>query len=216
MPSNFRFIVAVFLLAGTALLLRSRNVDEIVPSRQRFASFPRHLGTWVGSDIDIPPDDLKTLGPGDFLIRDYRNSAADDTTGVGLFMAYFPSQRMGDTIHSPQNCLPGSGWLPVRSSRIEIAVPGHEPFLANRFVIAKGDQRGLAIYWYWAHGRGVASEYWAKFYLVRDSIRFHRSDGSLIRVTTQLRQHESASDAQGRLLSFLKTTLPAMDAYIPR
>jgi len=130
-------------------------------------------------------------------------------------VAYFPSQRAGDTLHSPQNCLPGAGWLPVDSSRIEIALPGRESFLVNRFVIAKGAQRGLALYWYWAHGRAVASEYWAKFYLVEDAIRLNRSDGSLIRVTTELRRHESAADAQRRLVSLLEVVFPTIEAYIP-
>jgi EpsI family protein len=103
----------------------------------------------------------------------------------------------------------------VDSSRIKIDLPGHEPFLVNRFVIAKGAQRGLALYWYWAHGRAVASEYWAKFYLVKDSVRLRRSDGSLIRVTTELKPHESTADAQGRLLSLLKVVFPAIEAYMP-
>ena len=216
MPSNSRFVVAVLLLASTALFLHARNRDEIVAAREKFASFPQHLGDWVGSDVNIAPDVLETLGPGDFLLRDYRNAAAEGDAPVGLFMAYFPSQRFGDTIHSPQNCLPGAGWQPVRSSRIEITLPGRERVPANRYIVAKGNQRGLVLYWYWAHGRGIASEYWAKFYLVKDSMRLHRSDGSLIRVTTELRQHESAAQAQQRLLSFLRNVFPVMEAYVPR
>lgn len=212
--TSYRFALATILLAGTALFLHGRNGAEIVPPHETFASFPYHLGTWAGSDINIAPDVLEVLGPGDFLTRVYRDAAADDAA-VDLLVAYFPSQRTGDTLHSPQNCLPGAGWLPVDSSRIKIDLPGHEPFLVNRFVIAKGAQRGLALYWYWAHGRAVASEYWAKFYLVKDSVRLRRSDGSLIRVTTELKPHESTADAQGRLLSLLKVVFPAIEAYIP-
>ncbi len=214
MVTSFRFALATILLAGTAFFLQVRNKAEIVPPHENFASFPHRLGTWVGSDVNIAPDVLEVLGPGDFLTRFYQDAAGDDA-GVDLFVAYFPSQRAGDTLHSPQNCLPGAGWLPVDSSRIKIALPGHEPFLVNRFVIAKGAQRGLALYWYWAHGRAVASEYWAKFYLVKDSIRLRRSDGSLIRVTTELNPHESTADAQGRLLSLLKVVFPTIEAYIP-
>jgi len=212
--STFRFAVACVLLAGAGSFLQVRNKAEIVPPHETFASFPYRVGTWAGRDISITPDVLEVLGPGDFLTRVYRDAAADDA-GVELLVAYFPSQRTGDTLHSPQNCLPGAGWLPVDSSRIQIALPGHEPFLVNRFVIGKGARRGLAIYWYWAHGRAVASEYWAKFYLVKDSIRLRRSDGSLIRVTTELEPHESIADAQDRLLSLLKVVFPTIEAYIP-
>ena len=33
------------------------------------------------------------------------------------------------------------------------------------------------LYWFQAHGRVVASEWWAKYYLIYDSIRLNRSDG---------------------------------------
>jgi EpsI family protein len=186
-----------------------------VPSRESFAYFPYQLGTWVGSEASIAPGVLQTLGPGDSLTRNFRDTAADNID-VNVFVAYFASQRTGDTLHSPKNCLPGSGWAPVESSRIEIVMPGRKPFLVNRYLIAKGSQRGLALYWYWAHGRAVASEYWAKFYLVEDSIRLNRSDGSLIRIATELGQHENARDAERRLLSLLKVVYPALESYVPQ
>jgi len=197
------------------LFLQVRSKGEIVPAREKFSSFPHHVANWVGSDVDVPSDTLQALGPGDFLARDYRDTSGTQA-GVNLFVAYFPSQRAGDTIHSPKNCFPGSGWQSLHSGRIEIALPGRAPFLANRYLIAKGSQRGLSIYWYWAHGRAVPSEYWAKYYLVRDALRLNRSDGALIRVTTELGPHEDPADAQQRLLSLLNAVVPALEPYIPR
>ena len=215
MTSKLRFASVVALLLATALFLEARNGGEIVPARESFRSFPNRFGTWLGNDVKIDQDVRETLGDGDFLARDYRDGTAGNE-GVDLFIAYFPSQRAGDTIHSPKNCLPGAGWVPASSSRIKIALPGHDNLLVNRYVIEKGNQRALALYWYWAHGRAVASEYWAKFYLIEDSIRLNRSDGSLIRVTTELGPHESLASAQNRLLSLLKVVFPAVDTYIPR
>ena len=97
----------------------------------------------------LAPGDV--LGAGDFLLRVYQDSSRRQPY-VDLFLAYFPSQRTGDTIHSPKHCLPGSGWLPVESSRVTLALPGHSPFLANRYVIAKGTDRQLVLYWYLAPG----------------------------------------------------------------
>jgi EpsI family protein len=86
----------------------------------------------------------------------------------------------------------------------------------NRYVIAKGDERQVVLYWYWAHDRALASEYWAKFYLVADSIRLNRSDGSLVRVITPLPRGETVEAAQQRLLSFTRNVVPQLDRYIPR
>ena len=160
----------------------------------------------------IEPDVQAVLKADDVLSRWYTTSAA----GANLFIAYFPSQRTGDTIHSPKHCLPGSGWLPVESSRVTLSLPGHSPFPANRYVIAKGDSRQLVLYWYWAHDRAVASEYWAKIYLVTDSIRMNRSDGSLVRLTTQMTPGESVDAALARLHPFAGQVVPLLNQYIPQ
>ncbi|MGH9528499.1 MAG: exosortase C-terminal domain/associated protein EpsI [Terriglobales bacterium] len=215
MRPNFRFAIAATVLIAAGILLHARSSDEVLPPHRPIETFPSHLKNWQGTDLKIPQDSLDVLGPGQFLLRDYQNES-QDIPDVSLFVAFFPSQRAGDTIHSPKNCLPGSGWYPLESSRMKLSLPGHEPFPVNRYVIAKGTERQLVLYWYWAHDRGVASEYWAKFYLISDSIRMHRSDGSLVRVTTEILPDEPEEHAQQRLLSFSENIVPLLDQYIPR
>lgn len=214
MKIHWRFIIAVALLAGTALLLEGRNGSEIIAARRPLGSFPRSFDGWTGTDIPIDEDVLAVLGPGDFLLRDYQDPSR--RADLSLFIAYFPSQRAGDTIHSPKNCLPGAGWAPVRSDRITLSLPGHAPFPANRYVIAKGEDQQLVLYWYWAHDRAVASEYAAKFYLVTDSIRMRRSDGSLIRLTTPLASNHDLDSAQQVLVSFAGNIMSRINTYVPR
>jgi EpsI family protein len=215
MRAHLRFALAAALLAGTATFLHHRSGNEVIAPRPPLASFPAKLGGWTGADVPIPQDALQVLGPGDFLLRLYSNQARMQPD-VDLFLAYFPSQRTGDTIHSPKHCLPGAGWLPVESSRITLSLPGRAPFLANHYVIAKGGDRQLVLYWYLAHDRIVASEYWAKFYLVADAIRMNRSDGSLVRFTTAITGGESADAAQQRLLAFAGNVVPLLNDYVPR
>ncbi|HZR65020.1 MAG TPA: EpsI family protein [Terriglobales bacterium] len=211
---NWRFLTTLALLAGTALLLRTRNSAETVLPHQPLESFPHSFGKWTSIDRPLTPDVLEVLGPGDFLVRDY--STPSSAAPVSLFIAYFPSQRSGDTIHSPKNCLPGAGWTPLRSDRITLNFPGHAPFQANRYLIAKGQSRALVLYWYWAHNRAVASEYWAKYYLVADSIRMRRTDGSLIRFATEILPGEKVDSAQTRLLALGGNVVPAIENYIPQ
>ena len=215
MSSRLRFVVTVVLLGVTAIFLQARSGQEVMAPRQPLNSFPSKLGDWTGTDVPIPDDQLAILGPGDFLLRVYQQEAVRGPY-VDLYIAYFPSQRAGDTVHSPKNCLPGSGWFPMESSRITLSLPGHEPFPANRYVIAKGDSRQLVFYWYWAHNRAVANEYWAKFYLVADSMRMNRSDGALIRVTTPMMNGESPDAAQQRLISFTGNVVPVINNFVPR
>jgi EpsI family protein len=211
-----RFALAALLLGGTGFLLHFRNHGETFPPRQPLISFPTQFGNWQATDIPISKEELDILGAGEFIMRDYRDQAESNPL-INLYIAYFPSQQTHDTIHSPKHCLPGNGWAPVHSDKIQVAWSGHAPFSANRYVIANGDERRLVIYWFWAHDRAVASEYWAKFYLVADSLRLHRSDGSLIRVMTPLLQNETEDAAQQRLLSFADGNIaPLIDQYIPK
>ena len=213
--SNLRFVLAAALIAAAAVFLQARTHNEVFPSRVPLQSFPAQLEAWNGTDIPIDKEVLDVLGPGDFLHRVYQNQEKPQPF-VDLFIAYFRSQSAGDTIHSPKNCLPGAGWTPVESSYITLSLPGHAPFPANRYIISKGDARQVVLYWYWAHDRGVASEYWAKFYLVADSVRMNRSDGSLVRITSPMFPGETAEAAQQRLLPFAGNVMPLLESYIPR
>lgn len=214
MTDNLRFVVVSAMLAATALFFTIRGRYEIVPQRAQFSSFPIQLGSWVGSDLTLTPDVLKVLGQGDFLNREYVNRSSNGPP-VDLFAAYFSSQRTGGTLHSPKNCLPGSGWLPIQSRNIHIFLSNQDQLPVNRYLIARGERRGLVLYWYLSHGRAVSSEYLAKYYMVQNSIRFDRSDGALIRVTTEIMPFETPADAQRRLVSLLKIVVPVLGRYIP-
>jgi len=212
-PTNlWRFLLVACLLAGTAALLHGRQAAERVPSSEPLGSFPNQIGEWQGQDLAISSDVLSVLGPGDFLSRIY---TAPGQPYIDFFVAYFPSQRAGDTIHSPKNCIPGSGWTPLESSRITITGADGASIPVNRYLIQKGSDRQLVIYWYQAHGRSVASEYWAKFYLVADAIRMNRSDGSLVRVMTAIRGGEDPASAEKRAVDFARQIMPVLNHYVP-
>lgn len=209
-----RLLLAVGLLAGTDLFLIAHGGDEQLPRREEFASFPRNLGTWVGRDLAITAGVREVLGDGDFLDKLFFRRP--DEPSVDLFLAYFPTQRTGSTMHSPQNCLPGSGWIPIEHTHISLPGPDGKAMAINRYVIARGPERQMVLYWYQAHGRVIASEYWAKFFLVADSVRLNRSDGALVRIVTSISQNESADAAQQRAVEFTALLTPLLATYIPR
>ncbi len=210
---NARFTIVALLLAGTALFLQARARHEFVLPRTALASFPLELKNWVGRDVPIPGEILKTLGTGEFMQRTYRDRSG---TGpyVDLYVAYLQSQQKL-VHHLPQDCLEGSGWSPVEVSTTTLAFPGDTPFAVNRYLIAKGDDRQLVLFWYSARGRRVANEDWMNVYMAMDSLRLNRSDNALIRMNTQLLPGEKSEDAERRLLSFAGLVSPILPNYIP-
>lgn len=215
-----RFGIAAVLMLATAIILQAHSRGEYFPPRSSLSSLPAQIDGWVGTDDVLDQQTLDILGPGEFLIRDYQKTDAGQgqpqDPWINLYIAYFPSQKAGDTIHSPNHCLPGAGWVPTSREMITLNRPDGSSFPANRYVVAKGQDRQLVLYWFQAHGRAVASEYWAKYYLVSDSMRMNRSDGGLVRLMTPMLDGESADDAQSRLMKLGSQFIPMLDRYIPR
>jgi len=211
--SWLRFLLVAGLLASTAAFLRARSDREELPPRRQLSALPRQFEHWTSRDLGIDSSVREILGPGEFLSRLYLHP---ERAYVDLFIAYFPSQRTGNSIHSPKNCLPGSGWSPLQSGHAQIQGPDGRPITVNRYLISKGMDRQLVLYWYQSHDRAIASEYWAKFYLVADAIRLNRTDGALVRLSSPIAQGETLESAERRLVGFAQYILPTLDEYIPR
>ena len=213
-----RFLLPALLMIATAAGLQAQSQDEVLPPRQSLSSLPKDIDGWTSTDETLDQQTLDILGPGEFLVRDYENVRPQqaEQPWISLFIAYFPTQKMGDTIHSPNHCLPGNGWIPTLREVVRLTNPDGSSFPINRYVVSKAGDRQIVLYWYLAHGRAVASEYSAKYYLISDSIRLHRSDGALIRMMSPMYKGESPEAAQARVLQLGNHFLPLLSNYIPR
>lgn len=210
-----RFLTAALLMLATAGYLWAHSQDEVVPPRQPLSSLPTQIDGWKGTDDTLDEQTLDILGHPEYIVRTYLDTG-DQDPWIDLFIAYYPTQRAGETPHTPAHCLPGAGWVPTQRQVVVLKGPDGSSFPVNRYVVSKGMDRQLALYWFQAHGRVVASEYLLKYYLVSDSIRLHRSDGALIRLMTPMYEGESADAAQARLMKLGNQFLPLLNNYIPR
>ncbi len=208
-----RFIAAVVLLIAAAAFLHAHKHGEVIPQFEKFSNFPINLAQWEGRDVPMDPRVLEVLGPGEFMSRVY---VTNQQPWMDFFIAYFPSQSTGDAIHSPKNCLPGAGWAPTESGFREIDLNGVGKITVNRYVIARGNQRNLVYYWYQSHGRSIASEYWAKIWLVADSIKMNRTDAALVRIITPVGPGEDLAVADKRVLDFAQLVGPNVNRFIPK
>jgi len=212
--SNARFVTVALLMAVTGLFLHARAHSDFARPSTSLKSFPIELQNWTGEDIPIPDEILKSLGPGEFLQRMYKDRTISESY-VNLYLAYLPN-RPALFRHLPQDCLEGSGWSALQSTEARLLFAGGTPFSANRYVIAKGSERQIVLFWYSIHGRRVASEDWMHFYLILDKLSLDRSDNALIRMNTELRPGETPEQAEKRLLAFAGLVDPLLNNYIPR
>lgn len=210
---NAAQVLTVVLLLQAAMFYGfSRR--EVLPREKRLADYSVGSAQWkMAQELQLDQDTLDVLKADDILSRVYVNRSTGQE--AGLFVAYFSTQRTGKTPHSPKNCLPGSGWVPTQSGFISIPIAGESaPIKVNRYVVSRGGNRSVVLYWYQGHGRVIASEYTAKLFTVIDSIRYNRSDTALVRVVVGV-PDGGAQEATNVAVSFVQSFFESLRSYLP-
>jgi EpsI family protein len=197
-------IMAVAAVFGTRAAGRESPVD-----RQPLSTLPYDLERWHGGDATpLANDVVALLGVDDYIHRTYVDAAG---VPVNFYAGYYRSQRQGDTIHSPQNCLPGAGWRPVAADLTTVASSrGNVP--VNEYMIQKGLDQQVVLYWYQGRGRVVANEYRNKLLLMWDAARLHRTNGGLVRVMVPIAPDV---DARRAATAFASAVIPHLERLMP-
>jgi EpsI family protein len=207
-----RVILLSAVLMATAGMKSYLGKPAPVPARQPLSSFPAELGRFqLAAQQQVAQDQQAVLKADDTLLRIYRDPQGRPAE---LFIAFYESQRAGESMHSPKNCLPGSGWEPVMNDTVSLNTSGSAPQV-NRYVIEKDGVRSLVLYWFQSHGRTIASEYWGKIYLVNDALRTGRRDGAIVRIVVPMGRQSGLEQATAQGVEFARAALPALPGYIP-
>jgi EpsI family protein len=196
-----------------AVFFYTASHGENTPLPASLTTFPAVLGPWQKVQEGVIDQDTRdVLRADDIMSRVY----ADGKSRPELFIAYFKTQRQGQSPHSPKNCLPGSGWQTVaaETGRVDVPVEGG-PIHINQYVVSKGEAQSVVFYWYQSQGRVIADEFAAKFYLVSDSIRHHRSDTALVRVVVPIFQNRT-KEAEQTGYEFIESAYPVVRAFLPQ
>jgi len=213
------FVVLAMVFAAVVLNVRG-DVDRVPPSRP-LNELPVIIGMRTATDIPMDQETLDVLGKGDFLTRVYtmppgtRTNDPGSVAPISLFIGYFPTQRTGQSIHSPQNCLPGSGWTFQSKGRTVFTDSTGKHYSVGDYLIVKGSETQEVLYWYQIQGRSIASDYKAKLYTLADSIRYGRTDAALVRITTPVGPAEDRLEARKRVIDFAEQITPMLPTYIP-
>ncbi len=207
-----RILTGILILQ--AVLFYTLSHGEAVPIPRPLSEFPARVGDWnLAAEGVIEKEVLDVLKADDTLNRLY--AKGNSGTAANLFVAYFTTQRTGRAPHSPKNCLPGTGWVPSAAGVVSVPLPGQpEPIQVNRYVVTRGDQKSVVLYWYQTRDRVVASEYKAKIYLVLDSIRYRRSDTALVRVVVPFEGNRE-EQATATAVDFVQSFFGPLRRHLP-
>lgn len=211
-----RWAPAALLLFG-ALFTVGIDHQRAVPLRADLAeSLPHVIDRYEGRDLEISEAEIQAAGVSDYLFRVFNRPASDEDrqtdAGFTLYVGYYEQQTQGRTIHSPKNCLPGSGWEALQSKPERIATAGGA-VTVNRYLLQREDERALVLYWYQGRGRVESNEYVVKADLLRDAALRGRTEEALVRIVVPIVTSEEealaiAARAAGEIVDGVSNALP--------
>ena len=207
-----QFLVSVVLLSLTLVLTQYIEFREAVPMSQSFKKFPMIVGEWTGSRQDMETKFIDALDFSDYIMADYKD---DSGRAVNFYVAYYESQRKGESIHSPATCLRGGGWQFKKAGSKQIMLQDGSSIPVNRALIEKGSIKQLSYYWFPSRDRILTNAYQMKIYNFWDALTRQRTDGALVRIITLVYPDESVGDAEKRMQAFISDINPVLKKFLP-
>jgi exosortase D (VPLPA-CTERM-specific) len=207
-----QFVVASLLLILTLGVSMGVEFREKVPIKKSFNEFPLTIGEWTGTRQSLEQKFINSLHFSEYIMVSYRNPKGRE---IDFYVAYYETQRKGETTHSPETCLPGSGWSFEQAGLAGIADGDGRMIEVNRAFMEKSGSRQLIYFWFPQRGRILTSLFQVKLYSFWDALTRQRTDGALVRVITPVYESERLEDAEKRLQGFTREIAPALKEYIP-
>jgi EpsI family protein len=208
---DIRYFIVIALLAGALFYSQLRSDGKPVPITKSLEGFPLQIDGWSGKAHKFSQNVYDILGVDDSVLIDYKNEKNEN---ISMYVGYYESQKQGEIIHSPKNCMIGSGWQPIDISEIKISLDtGKIPVM--KMIVQKRSQKQVVLYWYQSGKRAVANEYFQRLYFIHDSIRYNQTNAAFIRFISPASDENYEGSLQ-LLSNFIKKIMPLLNEYLPK
>ncbi len=209
MITRYRFIrfYLLLILTWACIHLTPRTA---VPVVRPLDQFPTVYREWrMVSQERFSEIILSVLKPTDYLSRSYEGSRV---SRVGLYIGYHDGGKESGEIHSPKNCLPGSGWQQISAERMHLGTPPSKISLIKA-VYQKGENRELFLYWFQVQDKTLSDEYSLKLAGITNSVIHGRKDAAFIRISVPFEVDEHEAAAAG--VRFIMDFYPLIRDFLP-
>lgn len=178
---NRQSLFAVLLtvaFAGTYAVTKAAATIPATPA-PALESVPMRIEGWQGHPAKpLDPEVAETLNADYYLHRYYLHDLGG---AVEVDVAYYTQRRVGASMHSPLNCLPGNGW--TVSEMTTLTLPTSRGPVQVREMIVRNNKAVFALaYWYQNAERVLTGEASTRFTLLGDALRRRPADVGLVRV----------------------------------
>jgi EpsI family protein len=210
-PSRiYMFTISILLITFAA----SYGVElrEKASIRQPFSEFPMSIGAWTGMRQTMPAKFVEAQYFSEYIMAGYRNP---EGRKIDFYLAYYESQRKGESTHSPETCLPGSGWSFRQAGLSDVPFGDGKTMLVNLVFLEKDGSRQVMYFWFPQRGRILTSLFQVKLFLFWDALTLQRTDGALVRMITPVYPDEGPEDAEKRLHGFATEIVGVLGGFLP-
>ena len=205
----WRFFVIYILLGLTAFYVYSRT-ESVVPVHTPLKQFPQQIGEWsMIGQARFDERVLKVLKPSDYLSRTY---LSEDSQNLSLYIGYHDGGVMSGSIHSPRQCLPGSGWNRINSQVRKVKLGSRTiPYVSSFY--QKGMEKQLFLYWFQVGDRILTNEYMLKLAIAQNVLLSNRRESSFIRISLMATDREEEAIEIGE--QFIRDFYPSIRITLP-
>jgi EpsI family protein len=175
---------------------------DVVPDLE---SLPMEIEEWQGFHApELSPEDAAILGADVYVRRSYQS----DMGALEIDVAYYTQRRVGASMHSPLNCLPGTGWS-VLEDRTQVLDTVSGPREVRELVVRRNTAVFAMTYWYQSRGRVLTGEASTRLKLLGQALRGRPADVGLVRVMTPLTV-DAGAGREG-VVAFSTVVIPALE-----
>lgn len=199
-PFNRTAPIICALILGAIASVGSIDADSIpgsesyrVKVREAIEKIPYRVGTWLGTDVEIPPAAVKLLKPNKLVQRRY----VDTVTGLTFNLLIVHCSDTRDMVgHYPPICYPAHGWVEDhrRATSIDLEGARYPAMDYDFYRVVQGAEQKLNVLSFFVlpNGRIVGDRE------ALDSAAGRRSASQLGAAQIQIVSDPGASDAQRR------------------
>ncbi len=199
-----RILIVTLVLGSAGIYARTLAIERaFTTSTPQLTRLPTAVGRWYSEDIPLSEPVAEVLAADVTLQRVYRHPSGAEAL---LFVAYFSEQQVNSQIHSPRNCVPGSGWNVVSVEPGFLTLPGGKAPMTT-MILQRNDRHKEMIYWFRTRGGTVTGEYALKLDLVRNALARRPTDAAFVRYLSLVEHGEAMRELIAQLDPYLVATL---------
>ncbi len=200
------FYVVLILLAAALVYGHIMGLERGGELSLEPSAFVSSLPGWTVEQVSLADFEEDLLRPDSHLYMRYRS--AEYAEPVYVFLGYFRDQRLGIQIHSPINCLPGSGWTLAKTEEFR---PAGLDFATRRLVAERSGEYREVYYWFITSSGVTSSEYMLKLAQLKSGLLLRSKDALFVRISIGGRGPEIAERMDGFILRFSRVLESFLD-----